>query len=168
MSASEYIEELRKELTIYAHTYAYTYCKEGEKELVKTARYAIEQFYAQYGPNNGEPLFYKRTRNLRKSVVPYFKDNGNRCYGGVKLTDEKMGIYQEGTEWAAEPFHVLEFTVHGWHGHPIRDIWTSPTILEIVKNRRNNKDLQKELAQKARKAAKSQPYKYLDKWLKKL
>ena len=65
-----------------------------------------------------------------------------------------------------DPFEVLEFAVHGWHGHPIRDIWTSPTILEIVKERRNDEKLQKELAEKARNAAKSQPYKILSRFFK--
>ena len=75
---------LKKDLEKYLYTFADAYCREARYEITKMAKNAIEQFYKDYGPNNGEPWFYKRTDDLKdNSYKPYYHNNGKRIYGGV-------------------------------------------------------------------------------------
>lgn len=162
MTRAEFDKELFDEITRYVKIYAYTYCKEAEKELTKTAEYAIDKFYNEYTPK-----YYDRTYDFRNnSVVPYFHDNGRKFYGGVKISGENMRPYQEGTKSETDPFEVVEFATHGWHGHPIRNIYYSPTISEIIEEKVNDQKFHNDLNKKAKKVANAQSYNIFGKFLK--
>lgn len=162
---------IREELKDYFKTYAVTYCKEAQKELTKTAHSAMRKFYEEYTPD-----YYKRTFNLydpkkndlkNGAIIPYFKDNGDRVYGGVRISSENMDWYNSKGK-GTDPFEVMDFAVHGWHGHPFRDIYKTPTILEIMDEKFNDEKFLKSLEKKSAAAVKKRKntYKYITDFIK--
>lgn len=165
--------EIRKELKDYFKTYAIAYCKEAQKELTKTAHSAMRKFYEEYDPD-----YYKRTFNLydprerndtkkNGAVIPYFKDNGGHVYGGVRIHSINMDWYNSKGR-GTDPYEVMDFAVHGWHGHPLRGIYKTPTILEIMDKKFNDESFLKKLDEKAADAVRKQKntYKYIIDFLK--
>lgn len=86
----------RRDLKLFSETFATTAGKMAADKGVKIARQAIEIFYSSYGPS-----IYRRTDNLKNnSYERYYKNNGNKVYGGVVISSNKMAEYQYGT-WSA-------------------------------------------------------------------
>lgn len=86
----------RRDLKLFSETFATTAGKMAADKGVKIARQAIEIFYSSYGPS-----IYLRTDNLKNnSYERYYKNNGNKVYGGVVISSNKMAEYQYGT-WSA-------------------------------------------------------------------
>ena len=149
-------DKLEKDLRKYLKIFAETYCKEASKELTKTAKNAIQQFYKDYTPN-----IYDRTEDLKNnSYKPYYHYNGRTFYGGVRITSENMSPYQPSSQSPTDPFEVASFAWNGWHGHPIRCIYTTPPI-QIVKEKKEDKKFLEELKSKATKEAQKQNYEIL-------
>ena len=80
--------------------------KKAYEDIVNEANSCIEKYYANY-----KPKWYRRKRNLYKSITPIFKDNSSRkkisFTIGVQYDSEKLnGLYksnswyhQSGDEW---------------------------------------------------------------------
>lgn len=167
--SSKFLNELYKDCETYLKTYARAYCREAKKELTKTAKYAIQQFYNDYTPR-----YYVRTNNLlRRSYKSYYKDNGRQVYGGVYITSENMFENYDGVS----ANYVMEAGWSGWHGMKgsdyinnwelipnIRPIYTEPPI-NIVKDKKDDEKFQEKLSKKADKIARSQGYYHLNKLL---
>lgn len=152
---------LKKDLEKYLYTFADAYCREARYEITKMAKNAIEQFYKDYGPNNGEPWFYKRTDDLKdNSYKPYYHNNGKRIYGGVRITSEDMSPYNRGTKSETDPFEVAKFAYDGWHGHPAINIHTTPPLEMIRENMKNEQFLHR-INKNAERVALEQDYEYL-------
>ena len=147
---------LIKDLKKYMYTFADEYCHEAATEITKIAKYAIEQFYNDYSPD-----YYDRTYDLREnSYSRYYHNNGRAIYGGVRINSEKMQPYNRGSKWETNPFEVASFAWHGWHGNPIRNIYTTPP-LDIVKEGASKQEFLNKLREKAENVAKNQEYSIL-------
>ena len=151
-------KKLESELLKYMKVYSKTYAKKAET--------CIQMFYRDYTPK-----YYDRTFDLlRNSYVPYFHNNGNAYYGGVRITSDFMSPYYSGgimNYSYTDPFTVAQLGWHGWHGDPtgyngrfvpIRT--TSP--LEVLTNFFNNESFREILRNRAKKVAVNQNYKYLN------
>lgn len=157
---------LREDIEKYLRVFAETYCKKGEANITKLAHYAMQEFYRDYTPK-----YYDRTYDLydpkkkhkqsNGSVIPYYHNNGDAIYGGVKISSENMSLYQPFSANPTDPFEVASFAWNGWHGHPLRDIYMSPTPLEIVRKMMNKKRFLYEMRIAAERVATSQKYSIL-------
>lgn len=157
---------LRRDINKYVTTVAETYCKLGRKNITKAAHYAMKSFYKDY-----KPKYYNRTYDLydpkkenqleNGSIVPYYHNNGNQIYGGVRITTKNMSPYQI---WSSNPTparDVAYFAWHGYHGHPLRDIVMYKSPLDIVKRIMADNRLKKAIMVEAAKAVKKQKYELL-------
>ena len=95
----------------------------AREELTMAYAGAIEIFYDSYHPEK-----YHRSWELRYSYQKYYTNaHGDIFYGGVRITaDEMEDVHQDPNE------EVLYYALHGWHGHPARDIYREPTPLELI------------------------------------
>lgn len=147
---------LEQDVEKYLRTFAKVYCRNAQVEATKMAKYAIKQFYKDYKPD-----YYDRTFDLRdNSYSPYYHDNGMRIYGGVRINSDNMQPYNRGTKYETDPFEVADVAWHGWHGVPIRGIYTTPP-LDIVKQMMAEENFLYKIRNNAESAAKSQSYTYL-------
>lgn len=148
-------EDLMDDIRTYLYTYADAYCRDAAYECTKMAKFAIEQFYKDYSPD-----VYDRTDDLKKhSYSSYYHDNGKVIYGGVRINSDNMQPYPyKGAENETDPFEVAEFAWHGWHGHPIRGIYSTPP-LDMVRGKMEDKSFLNKIDKNAERVAKSQSYK---------
>lgn len=87
---------LRSDIKLYLKTVAIAYGQAAADAGPKVAKQAIEMFYSSYAP-----YIYRRTDNLKNnSYERYYKNNGNKVYGGVRISSDKMSEYKYG-EWSA-------------------------------------------------------------------
>ena len=130
-------EKLREDIEKYTMTIAKTYCREGMYEITKMAHYAMNKFYADYNPKIYDrtfDLFNPKKHDLSNgSVIPYYHNNRERIYGGVRISSRNMSPYQPFSKNPTDPSDVAWFAWHGYHGHPLRGISMSPSPLEIVR-----------------------------------
>lgn len=149
-------KDLEDDIQKYLYTFADAYCRDARVEITKMAKYAIEQFYQDYTPN-----YYDRTDDLKNnSYTPYYHNNGKAIYGGVRINSEKMKPYQPGTKSETDPFEVASFAWHGWHGDPIRGIYTTPP-LNMVKEMMKESNFLNKIQTNAERVATSQEYSIL-------
>lgn len=135
---------LQDDILKYMKTYSKTYTKFACQELTKKAKSCIEMFYDDYTPK-----YYDRTFDLRdNSVIPYFHNNGNTYYGGVRITADYMSKYYSGgvmNKKATDPIEVAQLAWHGWHGDPtgynghFEPIRTTPP-LDVLREYAKNKN----------------------------
>ena len=108
----------RRDIKLCSQIFATTAGKMAADEGVKIAKQAIEIFYSSYSPS-----IYRRTDNLKNnSYERYYKNNGNKVYGGVIISSNKMAEYQYGT-WSAAK--VVSST---WAGGTHGNIHTYPPL----------------------------------------
>ena len=154
------IQEFRDDIREYLKTYARTFCGVAADELTRVAKSAMADFYNDYSPK-----VYQRTFDLRdNSYKRYFRDNGRRVYGGVRISAENMQPY--GNIWTGrlvDPEIIVNSAwEHGWHGRGDIGIPPmSPTPLEIVRERMFDDKFISDLNDVATKAANSNTYKHL-------
>lgn len=125
--------EIYKELEQYGINICRTAAKIVAKELVETAKTAIELFYADYSPIKYKRQYYNFRNN---SFKKYYKKIGNNIFtGGIELTPESMdNIYN----YPAPAVHRMVFN-KGMHG-PNYNYFVpnmSPTPLEILIQKRD-------------------------------
>lgn len=127
--------KIKKEVRDYTEKYCVAYCQKAADEITEFAKSAIYQFYNDYTPS-----IYDRTYDLRdNSYKRYYHNNGHgKYYGGVRITSEDMSTYQPGTVYETDPFEVVTAAYNGWHGDPIRNIYTTPP-LEIIREKMKDK-----------------------------
>lgn len=161
MNYNDEEKEIRKEIKDYLRTFAITYAKEAAKGLTETAAYAIAEFYKDYTPR-----YYDRTEDLlNNSYRYYYKDNGRRVYGGVRIDAEKMSPYMNNWNGGSTAPEIIAESawVHGWHGHSNVGISPmKPTPLEIVMEKMIDEKFLSDLNKKATQAANSKSYKHLN------
>lgn len=147
---------LEKDIKHYLKSYAHAYAKTASVEITKMAESAIRTFYDQYSPK-----YYDRTFDLRdKSYSPYFHDNGQVMYGGVRINSDEMMDYR-----SREKSYVAEYTWrHGSHGftehNPENMIYTYPPLDMLLMAVGDTAFLSK-LNKTAAAAAKNQKYSML-------
>lgn len=119
-------KNLIKDIEKYGNNIAKNIALSAKKELVEEYAYSVEQFYASY-----TPIYYNREWQLRRSYKPYYRNpHGNRFYGGVEITSQKMK-HDDNNEY------ILNNSLYGFHGSPDLGIWTPPYILNHVLNFHN-------------------------------
>lgn len=102
---------LKADILLYLNTAATTFGQAAADAGPKVARTAMESFYGSYSPR-----MYIRTFDLRfNSYKRYYKNNGTRVYGGVKIgSDMGMKEYQYG-KWSAAKVASTSW-LEGSHG----------------------------------------------------
>lgn len=109
--------ENRKKLRQIAQKQAEEIAKEFENKMSKKYTSLITWYYAE-PYKTGEP-HYKRTKNLEKSYLPYFKTSTSEVIGGIEITGEHMDNYKP--DFSGEDLLRGFFFVPGtpsvtWHG----------------------------------------------------
>lgn len=148
---------LENDIQKYLYTFADSYCRDAEVEITKMAKYAIKQFYEDYTPN-----YYDRTDDLKNnSYTPYYHNNGKAIYGGVRINSDKMQPYQRGTKYETDPIWIAGWAwEQGYHGHPIRQIQTTPP-LDMVRGMMKESKFLNKIQTNAERVATSQEYSIL-------
>lgn len=131
------MQALEADVWKYMKTYARTFAKEASYAAVGYAKEAVDQFY-----NNYTPLSYRRTYNLQRGSYAskrYYHENGNRIYGGVRISSEKMKPYikyEHGKKVEIDPAPVMRAAWReGEHGYRFHAQTDRPTPVDIVKDK---------------------------------
>lgn len=115
--------EFRSDLERYMKTRVRAYAKAAADAGQTLAASALMSFYASYSPT-----MYQRTGNLLNSFKRYYRDNGTRVYGGVRITTEGMSDYMTGT-WSTSQVASATW-LGGQHGNYV----TTPPYTILVAN----------------------------------
>lgn len=87
-------------------------------DLTNECKKAIEDFYAQYDPedpkNHGGKIYYYRHWNFRKSFARYYKNRSPRYIGGVELLEDSLPDVYKGKN--SDPMNVFWRVYSGLHG----------------------------------------------------
>lgn len=93
---------------------------------------AIQQFYSSYDPTYYTRKEYKGRLALYSTYKKYYTNaHGNIFYGGIRISPSYI------PELHKDPnYEVLDLALHGWHGSPYANIYTSPTPWDLINDYR--------------------------------
>lgn len=114
----QFIDKIEKRCQETAKGLAY----EASEELTNYYISLLDRYYGDYQPrlNAFGELYYTRTFNLYKSSHKYYKNGGERFYGGVRIDGSTMSKYPSITHDSISGQDLLNKFIYSpsgtWHG----------------------------------------------------
>ena len=120
--------DLRKDIEDFGNNVNKYLSKTIRDEIVREYKNAVEHFYASY-----TPLYYRRKWQLRKSYRPLYKNpHKTKAHAGIIITPDRMkDVHKD------DNATVLGYALEGWHGNPVRGIFTTPAIYSHIQKYRD-------------------------------
>lgn len=117
-SFSEISDLLNKDMQKFKSNMSKYITKRIADDLTEECKNAIEDFYADYDPenpnNHNGRIYYYRHWNFRRSFKRYYKNHGTRYVGGIELLEDELPNVYSGRN--SDPTNVFWRVYSGLHG----------------------------------------------------